>query len=739
MPTVTLSRPARLKERLIRLEHDRYREHRHLDVLAAGADPAEPVVVRKARALALVLREMPVHIQDDELIVGGRTLYGGRDALRFVSHQQMFTASSRWAASYYPHYLTDQELGALNASAPNSRPGAGVRPAAATGHAAVGYQRILSLGFGGLRTLAKQSAARLRAENPPDLARRLAFLEAADIALAGATGLVRRYEQLARTLAATSDDPARRAELSRIAGICEQVAEHPPRDFHEALQLFFFARVISMVESYICMPLGRFDQYLYPYLAQDLAAGRLTRADALELLECLFVKLNEEVDVSTTDDCLRIMVSGQDAEGHDVTNELSYLCLEAAVDLHLASPKVGVRLHRGTPREFLMRCVEVARLGIGGLPEIYNDEGIISTLVDAGMPLEHARDYAHDGCSEITLPGRSDFYPIWTKLRFLQCLESFLAEGAEYGTFGDLLAAYKARATREMQEAAALGNERDRILGEFSPAPFISATFEGCLERGLDKTWGGTIYNETGMLGMELPNTANALAAVKKLVYEERRLSLAELRAALASDFADAERLRLMLVNRAPKYGNDDDYVDAIAEDLASHYIRTVRGFSNPRGGRFRAGFYDFSNFIIGAKEIGATPDGRKAGGYISGNLSAMPGTDRNGPTALVRSACKVMRLHPELGAMLDIRLHPSAVRGANGLEQLAALVGGYMDLGGLALQFNVVDGATLRAAQREPEKYRDLLVRVWGFSAYFVQLSPDFQEHIIARTEHGL
>jgi pyruvate formate-lyase/glycerol dehydratase family glycyl radical enzyme len=733
------NRIVRLKERLQRLEHDVYRTHKDLSVVPSRGSSAEAVVVRKARALALALAEMPIYILDEELIVGGRTLYGDPERRDPGMRSHIFRSLSRWPGMFYPRYLDDGDSssdGTLGHNCVDAREGA------ASGHAAVGFHRVLAHGFGGLRQLARQSAERLRAEEPPDLPRRLAFLEAAEIVLRAASEFVRRYAQYAATLRDECTDTTRRQELANIAQTCERVSDRPPQTFRESLQLFAFARVVSMVESFFCMPLGRFDQYMFPFYARDIEAGRLSRSEALELLECLFVKLNEEVDVATTDDCIRIMLSGQTGEGVDATNELSYLCLEAAADLRLPTPKVGVRIHDGTPSEFLTRCAELLRLGIGGLPEFYMDKGIIATLLAAGISPEDALDYCHDGCSEITIGGRSDFYPVWTRFRFLKTLEELLAQGQDYSSFSSLLTAYKEMVATYLEKAAEDGNRRDRALGDISPAPFISATLEGCLERGLDKTWGGTIYNETGMLGMELPNTANSLAAIKRFVYDEPVLTLAELRRVLADDFGggnSGERLRLLLLNRAPKYGNDDAYVDDIAVDIAEHYIRIVNAFENPRGGRYRPGFFDFGNFIWGARQIGATPDGRRAGEGVAGHLMVVPGTDRNGPTANVRSACKIMRLQPAMGAMLDIRLHPSAVRGPGGLDRLISFLQTYMDLGGMALQFNVVDSATLRAAQREPERYRDLLVRVWGFSAYFVELTPEFQAQIISRTEHSL
>ena len=705
--------------------------HRITGNFALSADQLhEPVVVRRALAFALLLREMPIFIQDDELLVGGRTVYGAAQEPKAQLFPGLREVSS---VSYFPTYTAPDEAAD------------GLPPGAASNHNAIGYGRVLSLGLQGLRTLAARRRRELAADSGGlqrvDLTRRLAFLRAVDVCLVAVTHLARRYAALARRLSAQASLPERQAELAQIAQSCERVAEAPPTTFREALQLFLFVRVASMVESYSCMPLGRLDQYLWPYLRADLQAGRLDRLTARELLECLFVKLNEEIDLSSTDDCQRLMLAGQTSDGQDATNELSYLCLEAAVRLRLPSPKVGVRLHRGTPPAFFQRVVDTVTLGIAGLPELYNDDSIVPGLLRFGIPVQDALDYCHDGCSEITIGGKSDFYPVWTRIRHLRLLSETLADVPADVTFADLLATYKARLRQAIATAVEAGNARDTALARVSPAPFMSATLEGCIERGLDKTWGGTVYNMTGMLGSELVNAANALAAIRQVVYEEGDIGLTKLRAALADDFAGmaGERLRLRLRNRCPKFGNDDERVDALAAEIGALFITESQAYDNPRGGRYCPGFFDFAGYVTQVKDLGATPDGRHAGEPVSGHLAPVGGTDRSGVTANLLSMSRVTSLHPPMGTMFDIKLHPSAIRGEHAGQKLAALIRTFMALDGKALQFNIVDTATLRAAQQEPEQYRDLMVRVYGFSAYFVELAPDFQEHIISRTEHGL
>ena len=723
------SRVGRALARLNAKTHAQYR------VIGSYALPAEqmtePIVVRRSLAFALVLREMPIYIQDDELLVGGRTVYGPpRDRPSEVFPGLVGQPS----IGYFPTYTTPAEDEA-----------AGMPGGAASNHNAIGYERVLRLGIRGLKQEVAASRTRLSANpdglDPADLERRLAFLRAVDISLDALAHFAQRHADLARRLAAEAGDAERRAELTAVADRCDHVADEPPTTFQEALQLYLFTRIASMVESYGCMPLGRFDQHLWPLLAADLEAGRIDRTGARELIELLFIKLNEEIDLSSTDDCQRIMLSGQTPAGADATNELSYLAIEASVRLRLPSPKVGVRLHRATPPDFFHRVVETVQLGIAGLPEIYNDESVIPGLLRFGIPMADALDYCHDGCSEITIGGKSDFYPTWTGVRHLRVFAETLAQAPEDITFDDLYADYRARLVTTIRAAVQRGNARDRGLGEISPAPFMSATLAGCVEHGLDKTWGGTIYNMTGLLGSELVNAANALAAVRQAVYEERFVSLTELRQALTANFAglSGERLRLRLRNLCPKFGNDDPRVDDLAAEIAEVFITEGQSHANPRGGRFCPGFFDFAGYVTQVRALGATPDGRRAGESVSGHLAPVGGTDRNGVTANIQSMSRVTRLHPPMGTMFDIKLHPSAVRGETGAEKLGGLIRAFMDLDGKALQFNVVDATTLRAAQQHPEQYRDLLVRVWGFSAYFVELSLDFQEHIINRTEHAI
>jgi formate C-acetyltransferase len=434
------------------------------------------------------------------------------------------------------------------------------------------------------------------------------------------------------------------------------------------------------------------------------------------------------------------MLSGQDAHGADATNGLSHLVLDAAEDLRLLDPKIGVRLHQGSPPELIARCAELIAGKLNGFPTIYNDEVIIPMLTErAGITTADAFNYCNDGCAELQISGESDFYPVWGRIGFLKLLAGLLASGRPYHRFEELMGDYRISMTREIEKEVREGNEREQRLARISPVPFLSGTFESCVQSGLDKTRGGARYNHTGFLGMELPDAANALMGIRRAVFEEERVTLEELRAVMAEDFQGREDLRLYLRNRVPKYGNDEDCVDSLLQELAGAFCDEVLRHANSRGGRYLPGFFDFGNFVVGARGIGATPDGRHAGEACAVHLSPAVGTDRSGATAALKSFARACRSRPPLGAIMDLKFHPSAVAGREGHEKLVGFIRAFLDLGCVAEQTNVLDVETLRDAQLHPENYRDLMVRVWGFSAYFTDLSPEFQEHVIRRTEHAL
>jgi formate C-acetyltransferase len=627
--------------------------------------------------------------------------------------------------NYFPHYLIEDELEDLKPVE--------IREGYAIAHVPFGVHKVLTLGFGGIIDAAKQRIEELTDTHE---ASKIDFLRAVIIVFQAASHFTQRYADEAERLILETTKSQRQQELRNMAEICRWVSVHPPRSFQEALQLFWSAAIIHKVEDQSCLPIGRFDQDLYPFYKKDRDAGLLTQEEALELIECLFIKLNLESDL-TTDTCENITLSGQDITGKDATNELTYLCLDASLDLKLADPKINVRFHQNSPKRLWMKCCELVKAGLGGFPTFFNDDANISGLIKLGIPLEDARLYSCDGCQEIIIPGKGDFYPTFTGVSFLGCLLQVLNRPESYTSFDEFMEQYKHQLSEAIKDAVIFGNLKDATMAKLSPTPFLSATLEGCIEKSRDKTAGGAVYNFTGCLGRAFSHGVNSLAVIKKIVFDEHLYSMATFRDALANNWDGYERLRQLAVNRVPKYGNDDDYVDDLAVSVADHFIHEVLKYQNPRGGRYYPGIFTFHHVTRG-KFLGASPDGRLAGEGLTSHISPVVGTDINGPTAVINSATKICRLQPPEGAALGVRFHPSAIQGESGVQNLIAFIKTFMDQGGICIQFNVVDSKTLRHAQQSPEEYRNLIVRVWGFSAYFVTLTRQYQDDVIARTEHG-
>lgn len=715
------------------LEHTNYRVTKNLTVLPNDRSALEPVIIRKAKALALLLDETQTVILQNELIVGLRTIYGpletGQNVFGSYDFELPVQPATNHCLRYFPQYLTDLERKQLES--------VGLNEGYAIAHIPFGSQRVLAHGYGGLQNMARQRIKNLM-ESPdtPDISSKTAFLQAVRIVFEAATRFVVRYGQEAERLAHSAPNTHRKEELLQIAATCKWIATQPPRNFYEALQLFWFTCLIHKMEEQACLPIGRFDQDLFSFYLRDLENECITPDTALELLECLWIKFNIESDL-TTDTCENITLSGQDAQGHDVTNDLTYLCLNASLDLRLPDPKINVRFHQSSPHRLWQTCCEIVKEGIGGLPNFFNDDANIPSLIKAGIPLSDARLYSCDGCQELIIPGKGDFYPTFSSVDFLDTLLQVLHQPHPYKTFQAFMTAYETQLSQAIKQAVAIANRKDMMMAKFSPVPFLSATLDCCLEQARDKTTGGTRYNFTGCLGRAFSNTANSLAVIKKLVFDEHLYELKTLTTALKNNWEGYEHMRLFAVNRVPKYGNDDDYVDALAITIADHFIREVPTYQNPRGGRFYPGLFTFHHVTRGGL-LPASPDGRRAGDGVASHISPVAGTDLNGPTAVLNSALKICQLQPSEGAALGVRFHPSALQGDTGTQNLMAFTKTFMERGGLSLQFNVVDSKTLRTAQQYPERHQNLIVRVWGFSAYFVTLTKQYQEDVIARTEHG-
>jgi pyruvate-formate lyase len=734
-------RISRLLERHMDLDHVQYRTYSKLSIWDHGADSSEPIVIRKAKGLKLLLEETPAIIMDDELIVGLRSLYGqveeGANVLRGTYMLPVNPATDHKKA-FYASYLTDDE--ARNALE------YGILEGSYTSHVPFGTAMVLELGIGGIKEKAIERMGPGNTDAQND------FLKAIVISFDAISGFISKHAEETRRLAEAAGSGVRRDELLMMAESIQRISSGPASSFHDAVQLFWLCTVVMAVESQSCLPIGRLDYDLWPYLEADLNSGSITLEDAQELVDCLWIKLNFETDL-TSDSCRNVTIGGTHPDGSDSTNELSYMFMAASDKLRLADPKLNVRFHERSPERLWVTAVDLIKSGLGGFPAFYCDEAITESLLRMGMSIEDARSYSCDGCQEIIIPGKGDFYPVHTAVNLLECVQRTVGvepaivdprvpkvdypEPSDYQTFDGFFEAYLANMDALIVETVKEGNMRDTGYGLFSPVPFLSATLEGCIENASDKTTGGCTYNWTGCNGQAFATAVNSLAGVKKMVYDEKLVTLPELRNQLRDDWPD-QRLRQYALNRVPKWGNDDDYVDDIAVKVAEHFLSEAGKYDNPRGGPYYPGLFTFHHVSRGIR-TSASPDGRVTGDTISTHITPQAGTDRFGPTSALNSALKVTSLRPPEGTAMDFRLHPSAVSGEEGTRKLRSFIETLMQQRGPVVQFNVIDTETLRKAQADPEQFRSLLVRVWGFSAYFTTLTKEYQEEIIARTVHGL
>ena len=605
---------------------------------------------------------------------------------------------------------------------------------------------------------------RLSASASSPVTDREIFYDAALIALEAAQEFILRYADLATELARDSDDAARVRELERVAATCRWLSEHPARDFHEALQAVWFLFALLQIESNASsFSPGRFDQYMLPYLEADLASGTLSQDAAQELLECLWLKFNEIVLLRSSSSAryfagfpigFNIALGGQLADGSDATNLLSFMCLRAQADLGMTQPNLSIRIHEHSPDDFLRAASFVVGKG-SGMPQVFNDEVIIPGQVARGVTPEDARNYAVVGCVELSTPGKALGWSDASMFNLTRVLELTLFGGkdpqtgaqigietptlAEMSGIADLEAAYDAQLAHFVPLMVKGCNVVDQIHAELLPSPFLSLVIQDCIERGLDVTAGGAHYNFSGVQGVQIANVADSLVAVEQAVFHEKWLSGAELLDALRGDYGGAEVLRQRLINRVPKYGNDDARVDRYAGRWGDRYAELVEQHATIRGGVYQPGFYTVSAHVPMGAHVGATPDGRHAGAPLAdGGLSPTAGRDRRGATAVLQSVSKLDLKLASNGTLLNMKFLPSFFAGEQALDKFVLLLRGFCRLHIPHVQFNVVSAATLRAAQANPEEYRSLVVRVAGYSAYFTELDQELQNEIIARTEFG-
>ena len=794
----------------------------------------EPIITRRAKAFAHILHNIPIIIRDNELIVGSSTIAPrGCQTFPEFSYEwleaELDTVATRTAdpfeiaeetkaelkeADKYWKGKTTSEL-ATSYMAPEAikaiehnifTPGNyfynGV------GHVTVKYWEVLETGFEGIMEKAQKELDGCSVGDG-NYARKSHFLEAVILSCKAVIDYAGRYTKLAQEMAAQTSDPVRKQELFVIAENCSRVPAKGAQNFYEACQSFWFVQQLLQMESsgHSISP-GRFDQYMYPYYKKDMEAGTITREFAQELMDCIWVKLN---DLNKCRDAAsaegfagyslfqNLIAGGQNKEGEDVTNDLSVMCIQASMHVHLPAPSLSVRVWNGSPHEFLIKAAELTRTGIG-LPAYYNDEVIIPALQNRGLSLEDAREYNIIGCVEPQKAGKTEGWHDAAFFNMCRPLELVFSNGMDKGemvgiptgdvtqmkTFDEFFDAYKKQMEYCISLLVNADNAIDVAHAERCPLPFLSCMIDDCLKEGKSVQEGGAVYNFTGPQGFGIANMADGLFAIRKLVYEDKKVSMKELKEALAwnydkgldaqsagdmtemimkamqkagrnVDASTAEGLMKTfmgmkpgeqktqrfkeihdMIDEVPKFGNDIPEVDYFAREVAYTYSKPLQKYNNPRGGKFQAGLYPVSANVPLGGQTGATPDGRYAHTPVADGVSPSAGKDVKGPTAAATSVSRLDHFIVSNGTLFNQKFHPSALSGREGLEKFVALIRGYFDQKGMHMQFNVVDRQTLLDAQEHPEKYKHLVVRVAGYSALFTTLSRSLQDDIIRRTEQG-
>ncbi|EJD6659204.1 TPA: formate C-acetyltransferase [Enterobacter cloacae] len=728
----------------------------------------EPVILRRAKATAHILDHVEIAIRDEELIAGNRTVKPRAGIMspemdpywllkeldQFATRpQDRFEISDEDKQTYrevlYPYWENRSMKDFINSQMTEE-----VKAAVGTqifsvnqtdkgqGHIIIDYPRLLNNGLGALVAEMRERCAR-DTQNT--------FYAAALILLEASQRHILRYAALAEELAQSSD-ATRREELLAMADISRHNAQHKPQTFWQACQLFWYMNVILQYESNASsLSIGRFDQYMLPFYQASLTQGD-DPAFLKELLESLWVKCNDVVLLRSTSSAryfagfptgYTALLGGLTENGRSAVNVLSFLCLDAYQSVQLPQPNLGVRVNELIDRPFLLKTAETIRLGTG-IPQIFNDEVIVPAFLNRGVSLEDARDYAVVGCVELSIPGKTYGLHDIAMFNLLKVMEIAMQEneGNSGLTYEGLIEHIRARINHYIALMVEGSNICDIGHRDWAPVPLLSSFISDCLETGKDITDGGARYNFSGVQGIGIANLSDSLHALKGLVFEQQRLSFDELLAVLKANFAtpEGEKVRARLINRFEKYGNDIDDVDNISAELLRHYCKEVEKYRNPRGGIFTPGSYTVSAHVPLGAVVGATPDGRLAGEQLAdGGLSPMLGQDMQGPTAVLMSVSKLDNYLLSNGTLLNVKFTPATLEGDAGLQKLADFLRAFTQLKLQHIQFNVVNAETLREAQRRPQDFAGLVVRVAGYSAFFVELSKEIQDDIIRRTAHQL
>jgi formate C-acetyltransferase len=775
-------------QRIMTLKQRMQAEPRYLSIEQASIvtayyrrNPDKPRNIQRAEALAETLRSILIRIDPLELVIGNRSAgvragvvtpeagiswldseiedLPNRPQDKFNVRAQDIETFRRDILPFWKgksledrvKELIGEEIGAIGKVAKINQTDH------AQGHICPDARRWLALGPKGILDdiLSRRPGASPAAAS---------FYEGLAIVLEASMDFMRRYAALAEEMAGRTDSADEAENLRDIAARCARLATEAPRGFHDAVQSLWFLFVLLHMESNASsFSPGRADQYLLPYYRQDLAAGRLDESGALEIIEALWLKFNQIVYLRNSGSAkyfagfpigFNIACGGSTRDGKDASNELSYLFLKAQAELGLPQPNLSARLSEKSSEDFVRECSRVIGLG-SGMPQIFNDESIIPALEARGISRDDARDYAVVGCVELTTHGNSLGWSDAAMFNMVKALELTLNNGvcllsgkrmgldlgcfSDYRSYEELEDAFRRQMDHFVDRMIKACDTVDRLHAELLPSPFLSSVIDGCAEKGLDVTAGGARYNLSGIQAIQAANVADCLAVAKKCVYEDRSLAPEDLLAALKADFEGAEKLRQQLINKVPKYGNDIEWVDAIAAKWVAYFAGKMAAYTNARGGIYHAGLYTVSAHIPMGQNVGASLDGRKAKDPLAdGGMSAMYGRDRSGPTALLRSVSRIDAADGSNGTLLNMKFLPEFFHSEEGIAKFASFLRTFVRLRINHVQFNVLRKEDLLAAKADPEAWRGLTVRVAGYTAYFLELADDLQDEIIARTSYG-
>lgn len=682
-------------------------------------DPSESQVVRKAKALAAFLREKDILLYQDDLLAGYEQYYDYsmpaiNRTIQANSHNEEKAAEAELVKQVGKGYRVGVFQGGLG------------------GHVIAGYGRVLRLGFRNLTDTAKR---KLQEGDPATVD----FARASLIVSEAATDYILRYAEKAQELIQEAATEDYQKQLKRIAEACQWIAVNPARSFLEAVQLLWLTHeIITCEQSSGSMSLGRVDQYLFPYYADDISRDILTPDEASETIEALWVKFN-----GMKKGFQHVVLGGRGSDGKYAANEITYMCLRATKKLRMDQPLISVRWDRSMPEEFWSEIQELIQTGMG-FPALFNDEVAIAAKRRMGVSNEDAENYAVVGCVELSIPGKEFSHTEELRIGWAKVLDLMLNNGVcsvtgetvelnskrdieNISSFEEFYQWYKEELCYFTDLGIRRMNISDRDFPNRCPYPFLSSTMEGCIEMGRYVTAGSTIYNFSSINGCGMANAVNSLTAIKQVVFQEKKMPLSE----LVKNPLQKE------LPKCPKYGNDDGEPDGLLRDLVEVFCRQVESHSNPRGGSFQTGLYTVWRHVDMGKLTGDLPGGHRRGLPLASSLSPSQGTDMSGPTAVIKSITKLNHRLLGNGMVLDLKFSPSFFADEKSRQAFKSIVETYFQLGGMEIQFNVISRKTLVDAQRAPVEYRDLIVRVSGFSAYFADLDKATQDEIIARTEH--